>query len=95
MAAAKPEIIKFLQIHHTGQCNFACIPPTKKIPTATHAFSGSNFSTELFSSLWDETGSQKSNMATAKPEVLISQVLGKVDTKFQMLHPHCWGPASQ
>ena len=33
-------------------------------------------------------------MATAIPEVLISQVLDKVDAKFQMLHSHIWGPAS-
>jgi hypothetical protein len=50
---------------------------------------------ELSSTLRDQTGSQKSNMAAAKPEVLISQVLDKVDTKFQMLHPHFRGPASQ
>ena len=28
-------------------------------------------------------------MAATKPEVLISQLPGKVETKFQMLHPHC------
>ena len=34
-------------------------------------------------------------MAAAKPEVLISQLLDKVDPKFQMLNPHCRGTASQ
>ena len=34
-------------------------------------------------------------MAAAKPEVLTSQLLGKVETKFAMLYPHFWGPASQ
>ena len=42
-----------------------------------------------------QTGSQKSNMAAAKPEILISQVLDKVDEKFQMLHQHFRAPASQ
>ena len=34
-------------------------------------------------------------MASAIPEVLISQVLDKLDAKFQMLHPHFRCPASQ
>ena len=67
----------------------------KEIPNATPTLLGSSFSMELSSTLWGQTGSQKSNNAAAKPEVLISQVLAKVDTKFQMLHPHCMGPASQ
>ena len=50
---------------------------------------------ELSSTLWDQTGSQKSNMATAKAEVLISQLLGEIEMKFQMPHAHCWGPAYQ
>ena len=39
---------------------------------------GSSFSKELLTTLWDETGNQKSNMAIAKPEVLISQLLAGV-----------------
>ena len=50
---------------------------------------------ELLSTLWDKTASQKSNMAAAKQEVLISQVLDEIETKFQMVHPHFWGPAFQ
>ena len=50
---------------------------------------------ELLSTLSDQTGSQKSNMAAAKPEVLMSQVLDKTDMKFQKLHPHFRGLASQ
>ena len=66
-----------------------------EIRNARTTLLGTSFSMELFPTLWDETGSQKSKMAAAKPEVLDSQLLGEVETKFQMLYPHCWGPASQ
>ena len=47
------------------------------------------------STMYYETGSQKSMMAAARQEVLISQFLGKVEAKFQMLHKHFRGPGSQ
>ena len=50
---------------------------------------------KLLTTLWVGTGSQKSNMAAAKQEVVISQVLSEIETKFQMLNPHFWGPAIQ
>ena len=40
-------------------------------------------------------GSQKSNMAAAKPEVRISQLLDEIETTFQRLTPHFRGPAFQ
>ena len=54
---------------------------TNAIPT----FLGSSFSTELLTTLWDETGSHKYNMAAAKPEVHISQLLDEIETKLQRL----------
>ena len=66
-----------------------------EISNAKPTLLGSSFSTELLFILWYQNGSQKSNMATDKPDVLISQLLGEIETKFQMPHPHCWGPASQ
>ena len=36
----------------------------------------------------DATGSQNSNMAAAKPEVYISQLLYEIETKFQWLPVH-------
>ena len=77
MAAAKPEVL-ISQLLYGIETKFQRLPP----------FSGSNFSMELLPTLWDETGSPKSNMAAAKPEVLISQLVGKVETKLEMLYPH-------
>ena len=57
-----------------------------EIPNATPRLLGSSFSMELWSVLWVQTGSQKSNMAAAKPEVLISHVLQQIDTRFQRLY---------
>ena len=34
-------------------------------------------------------------MATSKPEVLRSQLVDQIGTKFQRLHPSFWGPATQ
>ena len=34
-------------------------------------------------------------MSAAKPEVLLSQLIGHVETKFQMIYPHFRGPALQ
>ena len=45
--------------------------------------------------LIEVTGNAKSKMAAAKPEVLISQLLYQIATKFQRLHPHFWGPPTQ
>src|SRR5664279_40176 len=39
--------------------------------------------------------SQKSKMAASKPDILISQLLDKIETKFQRLTLHFRGPATQ
>jgi len=41
----------------------------------------------------NQTGSGKSNMAAFKPEILISQLLDEIETKFRRLHLHFCGPA--
>src|SRR5664279_1662214 len=46
-----------------------------EIPTATPPFSRSRSSAELMRILWDATGSWKSKMAAAKPEVPTSSCL--------------------
>ncbi len=53
-------------------------------------FSGSSNPRELLGILSDVTGSWKLKMAVAKPEVLISQLVGKIATRFQRL-PHVSG----
>src|SRR5664279_4110095 len=50
----------------------ASIPDTNEIPTATPMFSGSRNSMVITRILPEVTGSQKSNMAAAKPEVIIT-----------------------
>ena len=52
---------------------------------ANSTFLGSSFRMELRQTMWEVTGSQNSNMAAAKPEVLISQLLYGIETKFQRL----------
>src|SRR5664279_4563837 len=66
-----------------------------EIPTGTPIFSGSSISMELLGISPDVTGSQKFNMAAAKPEVLISQLLDEIETKFQRLPPYFPGPVFQ
>ena len=78
MAAAKPEVL-ISQFLGKVETKFQLLHPP---------LSGSSFSVELLSILWDETGSQKSKMAAVKPEVLLSRLIGEVETKFEMLYPH-------
>src|SRR5664279_961535 len=40
-------------------------------------------------------GSRKSKMAASKPDILISQLLDKIETKFQRLTLHFRDPATQ
>ena len=47
--------------------------------------SGSKNSTAILRILPDVSGSRKSKMASSKPEVLITQLLDKTATKFQMI----------
>ena len=67
-------------------------PARNKIPTATvyPLFSGSRNSMDLFRKTPYVTGSQKFKMAAVKTEMLISQLLDKIATKFQRL-PHIVG----
>jgi len=41
----------------------------------------------------NQTGSEKSNMAASKPEILISQLLDEIETKFPRSHLHFGDPA--
>src|SRR5664279_4511844 len=45
--------------------------------------------------LREQTRSRKSNITASKPDILISQLLDKIETKFQMLTLHFRGPATQ
>ena len=54
-------------------------------------FSGSGNSMVLLVMLYLETGSEKFKMAAAKPEVLVSQFLGKIAKNFQRLSACFWG----
>ena len=51
-------------------------------------FSRSSNTTELLRILYGLTGSEKFKMATAKPELLKSQLVGMIATKFQWLSQH-------
>jgi hypothetical protein len=67
----------------TPQGILACRPDINEIPTATPMFLGSSIPTKLVGMLLDRTGSEKSNMAAAKPEVLISKLTDQLGTRFQ------------
>lgn len=56
---------------------------------------GSSFPTKLRRTMMDVTGSRKSNMVTVKPEVIISQLLYGIETKFQGLSLDFRDPAVQ
>ena len=45
--------------------------------------------------LSDLSGSRKSKMADDKPEVVISQLVDLIATRFQRLPLHYWDPATQ
>jgi hypothetical protein len=53
----------------------------------TPTFSGSSISVELLPTLFDVSGSRKSNMAVWKPEVLISQLVDKIEKLFKDWYP--------
>jgi hypothetical protein len=82
--------------HQTGTTHIsACVLDRNEIPTAITMFSGSSNSMELVGILSDKTGSGKSKMAAAKPELHISQPLDEIETKFQRLNLHLRGQATQ
>src|SRR5664279_4142772 len=58
-----------------------------EIPTATPPFPRSRSSGKLMRILWDATGRWNSKIAAAKPEVPISLLVDKIETKFQWLPP--------
>jgi len=49
----------------------------------------------LLKMLYDQTGSEKSNMAAFKPEVPISKLVDKIGMKIQRLYICFRGPATQ
>jgi hypothetical protein len=58
---------------------------SKEIPEANPIFSGSKYSMAILRELNLKSGSEKFKIAAAKPEVLVSQFLGKITKKFQHL----------
>jgi hypothetical protein len=58
-------------------------------------FSGSSNPLELLNKLSNQWRVLKSKMATAKPEIVVSQLVDKVSPKFWRLPPCFWGPAIQ
>jgi hypothetical protein len=58
-------------------------------------FSGSGYSMAILRNLNLKSGSKKFKMAAAKPEVLVSQFLGKIAKKLQWLFACFWGRESQ
>ena len=73
----------------------ACRLDSNAIPKTTQTFSRSSNSMGLLQSLPDTTGSQKSKMAAAKPEILISHLVDWIATRFQRLPPHFRCPATK
>jgi len=93
MAAAKPEIAIFQRILYINQCISASMLARYKISAATLRFLGSGISMALVGLLQDETGSGKPKMATSEMELVIRQLLEKIETKFRRLDLHFRDPA--
>jgi len=51
-----------------------------------YMFSRSSYPMGLSNMLYDQTGSEKSNMAAFKPEVHIAKLVDKIGTKDQLLY---------
>jgi len=62
-----------------------------KISTPTSTFSESRNTMALYLKLPGATGSRQSNMADAKPEVVISHLIDYIQSKFQRLNQHIRG----
>ena len=73
----------------------ACRWDRNEISTAKPTFSGSGNPTGLRRILCNQTGSGNYKMAASKPEVLISQLVDKIQTKSQRLNLHFRGPTVQ
>jgi hypothetical protein len=56
------------------------INDSNEFPTANLTFSGSSISMELLPTLSDVSGSRKPKMTACKPEVLLSQLVDKIET---------------
>jgi len=93
MAAAKQEIAIFQRILDINQCIFASMLARYKISAAFLTFLGSGMSMALVRLLQDETGSGKPKMATTEMELVICQLLDKIETKFRRLDLHFRGAA--
>src|SRR5664279_746688 len=83
-----PRCIRKSEIQDGGlQTGYTYISASRQdrseIPTANPTCSRSSNSMGLVGILCDQTGSGKSNMAASKPDILISQLLDKIETKFQ------------
>jgi len=59
-----------------------------KISAVTLTFVGSGMSMALVGVLQDETGSGRSKMATSEMELVICQLLDKIETKYRQLDLH-------
>jgi len=93
MAAAEPEIAIFQRILYMNQCIFASMLARYKISAATPTFCGSGMLMALVRLLQDETGSGKPKMANYEMELVICQLLDKIEAKFRRLDLHLRGPA--
>src|SRR5208282_3621514 len=94
MATAKTSNIYTDSYTKCSQHSPASMAPRNKIPTAAPMLSGSWNSRILLRIVPDVTGSRFLKMAASKPEVVITQLLGKIATLFQRLTPHFLGLAT-
>src|SRR5664279_272409 len=67
--------------------NSACRLDRRAISAATPMFSGSSNPTKLLRITTDVSRSGKSKMAAAKPEVIITQLVVQIETRYQRLPP--------
>jgi len=88
MVAAKPVTAIFQRILDINQCIFGSMLARYKISAATLNCWGSGMSIVLVGLLQDETGSGKPKMATSEMELVIYQLLDKIETKYRRLHLH-------
>jgi len=74
----------------------ACTQDINEIPTAIPMFSGSNCQMRIEGNIvLEETGSGISKMAAINLKILISQLIDKTGTRFQLLNLCFRGPAIQ
>src|SRR5664279_409744 len=86
----KPEIQDSC-LQNGSTYNSACRLDRKAISAATPMFSESSNPMKLLRITSDVSRSGKSKMAAAKPEVIITQLVDQIETRYQRLSPCCRG----